>query len=274
MQTKQTNNILNRLTRQSLYNQIVEDQFIFDMLTSQRDECDRCQSNKVLCILQPKCGPNREFLNILIGISHQDIPSFCYKQRLRELNRFLDLRKEIPNGMKVNLDDYLSQKGVKASGSISFELLKTLECYKAGVDLHPLWLVAINDDYVMIDVELSVVTFNPWNFQISGKDFEPILIFFLQCHNFIEPYHFVEETTDHWIIKISIKCNSVNFKALDNQISQSKLNITYYNDTTESIHLIAEIPATQHFILFRTLNKIVRKLATLRILLQTDYHGL
>ncbi len=225
MQTKQTKKKLNRLTRQSLYHQIVEDQYIFDMLTSQRDECDRCQSNKVLCILQPKCGPNREFLNVLIGISHQNIPPFCYKQRLRELKHFLDLKKVIPNGMKVNLDDFLLHKGVKKSDPISFELLNTLEGFKASVNLQPLWLVAINDDYVMIDAELNVVTLNPWNFQIFGKDFEPIATLFLKYHHFEEPYHIVEETKDQWVIKLRIKCHSVNFESLDNLINQSKFNM-------------------------------------------------
>jgi len=233
-----TNKLANVLSHSSSEraNNIVD-----EMVDLRRKVCDECQSNKVLCILQPKCGPNRDFLDILIGIGYKDIPKFCYSQRLREVKRRLDLDEEIPNGIKVYLPDYLKLNRLKRKRTVTLEELETINGFIAGTDVQNSLVVLTKKNLVVVDVEAGTVTFNPWDFQLNRKNFEPFAKLLLKRYDFLELYRLVEEYMGLWILEVKIRVVHSNMGNLDEVIKRSHYLLAYELEEPDLLRLIAEI---------------------------------
>ncbi|MFX0208691.1 MAG: hypothetical protein ACFFDT_22105 [Candidatus Hodarchaeota archaeon] len=221
------------------------DTIVDEMIELRRKECDECQSNKVLCILQPKCGPNRDFLDILIGIDYKDIPKFCYSQRIREMKRRLDLDEEIPSGTKIYLSDYLVLNGLKRRRTVTLEELESIDGFIAGTDLRDSWVVLIKNNLIVVDVEAGTVTFNPWDFQVSGKNFESFAKLLIKRYDFLDLHRLVEEYMGLWILEVKTRIPQSDVTTLDDAIKKSYHLLAYELEEPDLLRLIAEIQLTR-----------------------------
>jgi len=233
--TNKLANVLNHSSSERV-NTIVD-----EMIELRRKECDECQSNKVLCILQPKCGPNRDFLDILIGIGYQDIPQFCYTQRIRDVKRRIDSNEEIPSGTKVKLVDYLALNKLKRKITTTLEELETVKGYIAGTDLKHSFVILINNNLVVIDAESSTVTFNPWDFRLTHKNFEPFAKLLLKRYDFMELHRLVEEYQGLWIFELKTRNPQAEVETLNDAIKQSDYLLAYELEEPDLLRLIAEV---------------------------------
>lgn len=230
-------NVLSHLSSDRV-NTIVE-----EMIKLRRAECDECQANKVLCILQPKCGPNRDFLDILLGIGYKDIPKFCYSQRIREVKRRLDVEEEISEGIKIYLADYLKINGIKKKKKkdVTLETFEKINGFIAGTDVGHSLIVLINKDLVVIDVDAGTVTFNPWDFLLTRKDFESFAKLLFQRYDFLELHRLVEEYMGLWIFEVKTRIDPSNVETLDEAIKRSHYLLAYELEEPDLLRLIAEI---------------------------------
>ncbi|MFQ6123982.1 MAG: hypothetical protein ACE5R6_05160 [Candidatus Heimdallarchaeota archaeon] len=212
-----------------------------EMIKLRRKECDECQANKVLCILQPRCGPNRDFLDILIGIGFKDIPKFCYGQRIRETKRQLDLDEEISNGTKIYLPDYLKLNGFKRKKDIKLKDFEKFKGFIAGTDLGSSLVILVNKDIVVADVEAGTVTFNPWDFRLTQKNIESFVKLLIKRYDFLELHQLVEEYSGLWILEVKTKIAPTNVETLEEAIKRSHYVLAYELKESELLRLIAEI---------------------------------
>ncbi len=217
------------------------DTIVDEMIELRRKECDECQANKVLCILQPRCGPNRDFLDILIGIDFKDIPKFCYGQRLRETKRQLDLEEEISNGTKIFLSDYLKLNGLKRKKDLKLKDLEKINGFVAGTDLGRSLVVLINKDIVVVDVEAGTVTFNPWDFRLTRKNFESFIKLLIKRYDFLELHRLIEEYRGLWILEVKTRIAPTNVETFEEAIKHSHYLLAYELEEPDRIRLIAEI---------------------------------
>ncbi|MFX0197042.1 MAG: hypothetical protein ACFFCW_13025 [Candidatus Hodarchaeota archaeon] len=217
------------------------DTIVDEMIELRRKECDECQANKVLCILQPRCGPNRDFLDILIGIDFKDIPKFCYGQRLRETKRQLDLEEEISNGTKIFLSDYQKLNGLKRKKDVKLKDLEKINGFIAGTDLGRSLVVLINKDIVVVDVEAGTVTFNPWDFRLTRKNFESFIKLLIKRYDFLELHRLIEEYRGLWILEVKTRIAPTNVETFEEAIKHSHYLLAYELEEPDRIRLIAEI---------------------------------
>lgn len=233
--TEKLTNVLTHLSSKQV------DTIVEEMIELRRKECDECQSNKVLCILQPRCGPNRDFLDILIGIGYKNIPKFCYGQRLREIKRNLDLDEETSGGTKIYLPDYIKLNGFKKKKDMKLKDFEKFKGYIAGTDLGRSLVIIINKDIVVAEVEAGTVTFNPWDFQLTRKNFESFVKLLIKQYDFLEIHRLVEEYRGLWILEVKTSIAPTNIETLEEATKRSHYLLAYELEESDFVRLIAEI---------------------------------
>lgn len=156
------------------------------LLEFMEQECERCMSNRMMCALRPAC-PNRKFLNILLrfGVDVKDLPSFCYKQQISNVNTFIEgssktkiIDTVLPIKEFLNI---LSGGGERLMGplregnveKLSKELFKELK--RATPDV----LTSMSKDYILalvddglyyFDLPCEIVIINPRDTIIKSKE--------------------------------------------------------------------------------------------------------
>jgi len=79
-----------------------------EMIRDRRDFClNKCQNNKVVNMLRPKCT-DRRYLDVLLlkRESKKKMPMFCYSQRIKGLLRVFQEGEELLPDVYIYLDDY------------------------------------------------------------------------------------------------------------------------------------------------------------------------
>ncbi|MHA1206601.1 MAG: hypothetical protein ACTSSO_03410 [Candidatus Hodarchaeales archaeon] len=79
-----------------------------EMIRDRRDFClNKCQNNKVVNMLRPKCT-DRRYLDVLLlkRESKKKMPMFCYSQRIKGLLRTFQEGGELLPDVYIYLDDY------------------------------------------------------------------------------------------------------------------------------------------------------------------------
>ncbi len=110
---------LNRVSGITLWEEMVRDR---------RDFClSKCQNNKVVNMLRPKCT-DRRYLDVLLlkRETKKNMPMFCYSQRIKGLLRSFQEGEFLLPDVYIYLDDYwkiIHEKQAKARRTAS-ELLK------------------------------------------------------------------------------------------------------------------------------------------------------
>lgn len=91
--------ILNRVSGVTLWEEMIRDR---------RDFClNKCQNNKVVNMLRPKCT-DRRYLDVLLlkRESKKNMPMFCYSQRIKGLLRAFQEGEDLLPDVYIYLDDY------------------------------------------------------------------------------------------------------------------------------------------------------------------------
>ena len=79
-----------------------------EMIRDRRDFClNKCQNNKVVNMLRPKCT-DRRYLDVLLlkRESKKNMPMFCYSQRIKGLLRAFQEGEDLLPDVYIYLDDY------------------------------------------------------------------------------------------------------------------------------------------------------------------------
>lgn len=114
--------ILNRVSGETLWEEMIRDR---------RDFClNKCQNNKVVNMLRPKCT-DRRYLDVLLlkRESKNKMPMFCYSQRIKGLQRSFQEGEELLPDVYIYLDDYwkiIHEKQTKPLRSASDFLKRTI----------------------------------------------------------------------------------------------------------------------------------------------------
>ncbi len=113
--------ILNRVSGVTIWEEMIRDR---------RDFClQKCQINKVVNMLRPKCT-DRRYLDILLlsNESKKNMPMFCYSQRVKNLARAFQEGEELIPDVYVYINDFwkiVQEKQSKSRLSASDFLKKT-----------------------------------------------------------------------------------------------------------------------------------------------------
>jgi hypothetical protein len=114
--------MLNRVSGETLWEEMIRDR---------REFClNKCQNNKVVNMLRPKCT-DRRYLDVLLlkRESKKNMPMFCYSQRIKGLLRSFQEGEELLPDVYIYLDDYwkiIHEKQSKPLRSASDFLKRTL----------------------------------------------------------------------------------------------------------------------------------------------------
>jgi hypothetical protein len=113
---------LNRVSGITLWEEMVRDR---------RDFClSKCQNNKVVNMLRPKCT-DRRYLDVLLlkKESKKNMPMFCYSQRIKGLSRSFQEGEFLLPDVYIYLDDYwkiIHEKQTKVRKTASDLLKRTI----------------------------------------------------------------------------------------------------------------------------------------------------
>ena len=116
-----------------------------------------------------------------------------------------------------------------------------LNGYISGTDLNDSLVLLTKTDLVVINVEDGTVTFNPWDFQVTQKNFESFAKLLLKRYDFLEIHRLVEEYTGLWILEVTTRIPHTAVDALDDAIKNSYYLLAYEIEETDLLRLIAEI---------------------------------
>jgi hypothetical protein len=103
--------------RMKLLDAAADNQLAKELIELHEKKCIACQEDRLSCTVRPACQ-NRNYLNALIeiGVTPQDLPSFCYSQYLEQIRRFIIDKKG--RGMidrRIPIKDLLSTLGVSSN---------------------------------------------------------------------------------------------------------------------------------------------------------------
>ncbi|MFX0206373.1 MAG: hypothetical protein ACFFDT_10325, partial [Candidatus Hodarchaeota archaeon] len=102
-------------------------------------------------------------------------------------------------------------------------------------------VVLINNDIVVADVEAGTVTFNPWDFQLTRKNFESFVKLLIKRYDFLEIHRLVEEYRGLWILEVKTNIAPINVETLEEAIKRSHYLLAYELEESDIMRLIAEI---------------------------------
>ena len=97
----------------------------------------------------------------------------------------------------------------------------------------------------MVDVEGGTVTFNPWDFQVSRKNFESFTKLLIKRYDFLELHRLVEEYMGLWILEVKTRIPQSDVTILDEAVKQSYHLLAYELEEPDLLRLIAEIQLTR-----------------------------
>ena len=127
-------------TAMEMLNRVSGVTFWEEMIRDRRDFClQKCQINKVVNMLRPKCT-DRRYLDVLLlsGESKKNMPMFCYSQRVKGLVRAFQEGETLLPDVYVYISDYwkiIHEKQSKSRRSASNFLKRTLS---KGIEVSPI----------------------------------------------------------------------------------------------------------------------------------------
>ncbi len=162
-----------------------EDETIWHQMLAERlDFCKNdCESNRVVCILRPKCE-DRRYLDILMlnDEFRKKLPEFCYGTRIDHLIK-AESREHIPNDIYILLDDFISvltRKKQKKRPFSSSLLNKALKSVKKSNYLKEsnYMVIEANELQYLVFLSQGLVLVNPQKTIIPNLDVFTIMIRF------------------------------------------------------------------------------------------------
>ncbi|MFW9769390.1 MAG: hypothetical protein ACFFEM_11265, partial [Candidatus Thorarchaeota archaeon] len=158
-------------TRLSLLDAAADNQLAKELIELHEEKCTACQEDRLSCTVRPRCM-NRNFLNALIeiGVSPQDLPSFCYSQYLEQIRRYiLDKKGRGMDDRRIPIRDLLSTLSVSSIRQFSTKFKKIWKNY-SSVNENDIMLIAGDGLLFRFDFSRGIVTLNPTQNEIDNYD--------------------------------------------------------------------------------------------------------
>ncbi|OLS18955.1 MAG: hypothetical protein HeimC3_47710 [Candidatus Heimdallarchaeota archaeon LC_3] len=155
-------------------NQAITSRLQQNMLESFKNTvCSECQGNRVVCILRPKCQ-NRHFQDLLLfsGYKSNDIPTFCYSVRLKEIFENYQKKVFLLPDISIYLNDFykiFGNKKPKQNPLKEFDkLLNHFNIQNSKKYDDQTYLLTFNKNLLFVDLKKELITINPLSWQLNS----------------------------------------------------------------------------------------------------------
>lgn len=180
-------------------------QLALELMELHEEKCKECQEDRLGCTVRPACN-DRNFLNMLIeiGVEPQDLPSYCYKQHLGRIRKFILERKGRGiNDRRIPIKDLLSTLSVPSIRQFNIQFSKVWKKYSRARE-HDLMLVAGDSFLFHFNFARGVVILNPVTLPIDKTGTFKLYVDLLSEHYGV-PADFSDVTLNWWVLRLSSK---------------------------------------------------------------------
>jgi hypothetical protein len=230
--------------RMGLLDAAADNQIALEMIELLEKKCIECQEDRLSCTVRPACK-NRNFLNALIeiGVTPQDLPSFCYSQYLEQIRRYiLDNKGREMEDRRIPIKDLLSTLNVS---SIRHFTTKFKKIWKNFSNAHgDNQMLVIGDDLLFsFDFARGIVSLNPINDEIPN-----FKVFKLYCKIFSDYYGLKADVTDltltWWLLAIDVEDHTLSSAKSQLKAGSIKgFDEVYATEIDDSVKIHAEVIA-------------------------------
>ena len=230
--------------RMKLLDAAADNQLAQELIELHEKKCIECQEDRLSCTVRPACK-NRNYLNALIeiGVTPQDLPSFCYSQYLEQIRRFIiDNKGRGMEDRRIPIKDLLSTLGVSSIRHFTTKFKKIWTNFSSA---HKENIMLIIGDSLLFrfDYARGIVTLNPIHDQIENYE-----VFSLYCQTFSNYYNLkssVQDLTLNWWL-LSINVEKHTLSSVKNQLKAKSLQgfeTVYAAEVDEKVKIQAEVIA-------------------------------
>lgn len=230
--------------RIGLLDAVADNQLALELIELHETKCRVCQEDRLSCTVRPACK-NRNFLNALIeiGVTPQDLPSFCYSQYLEQIRRFIFEKKgKVMIDRRIPIKDLLSTLNVS---SIRHFTTKFKKVWKNFSSAHEDNVMLVIGDSLMFSFDFArgIVTLNPIHDQIDN-----FKVFNLYSQIFSNYYDLKSSVTDltmnWWLLTINVEGHTQS--SAKSQLKAGSLkgfDAVYTTEIEDSVKIQAEVIA-------------------------------
>lgn len=196
--------------RMSLLDAAADNQLALELIELHEKKCTACQEDRLSCTVRPSCK-NRNYLNALIeiGVTPQDLPSFCYSQYLEQIRRFiLDKKGRGMTDRRIPIKDLLSTLGVSSIRHFTTTFKKAWKDFSTAHEDNV--MLTIGDSLLFrFDFARGIATLNPVHDKIENYG-----VFKLYCQIFSDYYDLKstaqDVTLNWWLLSIDVEKHSLS----------------------------------------------------------------
>jgi hypothetical protein len=231
-------------SRLTLLDEDADTQLALELIELHERKCTTCQEDRLGCTVRPACK-FRNYLNALIdiGVTPQDLPSFCYGQHLEQIRRFiLEKKGRDMVDRRIPINDLLSTLNVSSIRHFTTKFKKEWAMFSA-VQKDNVMLVIGDGLMFRFDFARRIVTLNPIHDLIENYE-----VFSLYSQVFSEYYGFKSSVTDltlNWWL-LSIEVIGYSLSSVKSQLrvgSLSGFDTVYASESDDSVGIYAEVVA-------------------------------
>lgn len=230
--------------RMGLLDAAADNQLALELIELHEKKCTECQEDRLSCTVRPACK-NRNFLNALIeiGVSPQDLPSFCFSQYLEQIRRFiLEKKGREMIDRRIPIKDLLS---ILSASSIRHFTTKFKKVWKKFSSAQEGNVMLVIGDNLMFDFDFArnIVTLNPIHEHV-----DKFKVFKLYNQIFSNYYGLNSSVTDltlnWWLLSIDVKGHTQSSAKSQLKAGSIKgFDAVYVTETDDSVKIQAEVIA-------------------------------
>ena len=236
---KHSNELASRL---KFLDAIADEQLAKEIIELYEARCTDCQEDRLGCTVRPACE-NRNFLNLLIelGVEPQDLPSFCYKQYLDQIRRYiLEKKGRGMNDRRLPIKDLLSTLRVSSIRHFTTRFGKIWSNFSV-VRENDIMLVAGDDLSFHFDFSHGVVILNPTHQSIQNFEVFKLYVALLSEYYKLETVA-SDLTLNWWNVIITLPGSDVgqSNKPAKKDLT-SRFEELYVESSEDAVYIEAEV---------------------------------
>lgn len=227
-----------------LLDAVADNQLALELIELHEKKCTACQEDRLSCTVRPACK-DRNFLNALIeiGVTPQDLPSFCYSQYLEQIRRYIiDKKGREMLDRRIPVKDLLSTLDVSSIRHFNTKFRKVWKNFSRVHEDND--MLVLGDDLLFsFDFARGIVSLNPISDTIGN-----FRVFKLYCQLFSEYYALKATATDltlnWWLVSIDVEGHTQS--SVKSQLKAGSLkgfDAVYTNEIEGSVKVQAEVIA-------------------------------
>jgi hypothetical protein len=231
--------------RIGLLDVVADNQLALELIELHEKKCITCQEDRLSCTVRPSCM-NRNFLNALIeiGVTPQDLPSFCYNQYLEQIRRFiLEKKGREMIDRRIPIKDLLSTLNVSSIRQFTTNFKKVWKNFSSAHEDNE--VLVMGDSLIFnFDFARGIVTLNPIHDRIDN-----FKMFNLYSQIFSNYYDLKSSVTDltlnWWLLSIDIEGHTQS--STKSQLKAGSLkgfDVVYTTEIEDSVKIQAEVIAS------------------------------